>query len=280
MVKKIKNSELSNLGYKVPLLKNVAEAIRPSDIKDRVKSRNVIEIDSSIDGLMKKYEVKELRSIFKKRFVRFGRDREFRRVDRRESEFIKIKKLKIEGDVLNAVREFSENPNVEYAEPNYLYSLDYIPNDPSYNEQWAHQNMRSEQAWDIERGDPGVVIAIVDSGVDYNHEDLATNIWANPNEILNGEDDDNNGYIDDIRGWDFHNEDNDPMDDQRHGTHVAGIAAGVGNNGLGISGLCPRCSIMPLKASNAAGSFPQSASAEAVVYAADNNAQGKTKKQL
>jgi subtilisin family serine protease len=178
-----------------------------------------------------------------------------------------------ESDIGAIIEEFSADPHVEYAEPDYTYSIDYIPNDPSYSGQWAHQNIESESAWDIEKGNPGVVIAIVDTGVDYNHLDLSTNIWVNPGETSgNGIDDDGNGYIDDFRGWDFYNVDNSPMDDHSHGTHCAGIAAAIGNNSIGITGIAPEVRIMALKAGSASGSLPWTATAEAIRYAADNGA--------
>ena len=82
------------------------------------------------------------------------------------------------------------------------------------------------------------MIGVIDTGVDYNHPDLAANIWTNPGEIAgNGIDDDGNGFIDDIHGWDFVNNDNDPMDDNGHGTHCSGTIGGVGNNGIGVAGV-------------------------------------------
>ena len=116
-------------------------------------------------------------------------------------------------------------------------------------------------AWDIEMGMRQVILAIIDSGIEYTHPDLADNIWHNPAEIPgNGLDDDQNGYVDDDIGWDFSDapglpgsgdflsRDNDPMDEGGHGTHVAGIAAAVRNNGTGIAGVAPGCQIMTLRA--------------------------------
>ena len=121
-------------------------------------------------------------------------------------------------------------------------------------------------------GSPDVVIAIIDTGVDYNHQDLRNNIWVNPAEIPdNGIDDDGNGYIDDIHGWDCVGDDNDPMDDNGHGTHVAGIAAAE-NNKLGTVGIAYNCKIMALKAGNSSGYFNNSDIAEAIQYAYMNGA--------
>lgn len=121
-------------------------------------------------------------------------------------------------------------------------------------------------------GSPDVVIAIIDTGVDYNHIDLRNNIWVNPAEIPdNGMDDDGNGYVDDIYGWDCVGDDNDPMDDNGHGTHVAGIAAAE-NNKTGTVGIAYNCKIMVLKAGNSSGYFNNSDIAEAIQYAYMNGA--------
>ncbi|MFP6618226.1 MAG: S8 family peptidase, partial [Pirellulaceae bacterium] len=104
------------------------------------------------------------------------------------------------------------------------------------------------EAWHVETGSRDVVVAVIDSGIDYNHPDLAANIWTNPGEIPgNLVDDDNNGFVDDVHGWDFRNNVADPMDDVGHGTHVAGIIGAVGNNNLGIAGIAWQTSLMPLK---------------------------------
>ena len=172
-------------------------------------------------------------------------------------------------DVLNALVKYNDNPYVLYAEPNQIYHLDVIPNDQNFSQQWALYNtgqtggtpdadIDAPEAWDIETGDPDVVIAIIDTGVDYNHQDLADNIWINNGEDLNGNgivdsgdfndiDDDNNGYIDDIRGWNFQENTSDPYDYMGHGTHCSGIASAMTNNDVGVAGVCWNCSIMPLK---------------------------------
>ena len=104
------------------------------------------------------------------------------------------------------------------------------------------------EAWDINHGSQNVIVAVIDTGIDYNHEDLAANIWHNYGEIPhNGIDDDGNGFVDDYLGWNFFNHTNDPFDDYGHGTHVAGIIGAVGNNGIGVAGVSWKVKLMPLK---------------------------------
>lgn len=135
------------------------------------------------------------------------------------------------------------------------------PNDPHFGQQWNMTKIKMPETWEIAQGHGAIVVAVIDTGVDTRHPDLAANIWNNPAEIPgNGIDDDNNGYIDDVHGWDFTgtdqpNGDNDPIDPYNpyylagagHGTHVAGIIAAAGNNGLGVAGIGWGLRIMPLK---------------------------------
>ncbi|MCK9451279.1 MAG: S8 family serine peptidase [Bacteroidales bacterium] len=148
-----------------------------------------------------------------------------------------------------------------------------IPDDPYYNEQWYLPHIKADSLWMTTTGDTNQIIAILDTGVDYLHPDLVNKIWINHNEIPNnGIDDDNNGFIDDYMGWDFVNEDNDPRDDNSHGTHCAGIAGAETNNGIGIAGTSWGVKIMPVKVfqSNGIGYF--SHIAQGFWYAAQNGA--------
>ncbi|RUL83405.1 S8 family peptidase, partial [Tautonia sociabilis] len=181
------------------------------------------------------------------------------------------------------------DPAVLYAEPDYLISAAVAPNDPRFPEQWGLSNPASSvattgslpidadidatTAWQTSTGNRSVVVAVLDSGVDYAHPDLAANIWTNRGEVPgNGIDDDNNGYVDDIRGWDFVNRDNDPRDDNSHGTHVAGTIGAVGDNGAGISGVAWRVSLMPLKVLDRNGNGSISSAIDAISYAYRNGA--------
>lgn len=163
---------------------------------------------------------------------------------------------------------------VEEAYPDRAYKKAFEPDDPRYPNQWNLARMNLPPAWDITQGDPNIKIAILDTGVDYNHPDLAANVWTNPGETPNnGVDDDGNGYIDDYRGWDFAYVDNDPMDDHGHGTACAGIVAAVTNNGIGMAGIAFRCKLMCVKIGLSNGYSYDSMFAPAVIYAADMGAK-------
>ena len=137
-----------------------------------------------------------------------------------------------------------------YVEPDYiLYTDATSPNDTQFGQLWGLNNtgqsggtldadIDAPEAWDITTGSSNVVIAVIDTGVDYNHSDLAVNMWVNPGEVAgDGLDNDGNGFIDDIYGIDTVNDDSDPIDGNAHGTHVSGTIAAAGNNGLGVVGV-------------------------------------------
>jgi len=196
--------------------------------------------------------------------------------------------------VEQAVARLKSDPNVAYAEPNYIYHIDVVPNDARFSELWGLNNtgqtggtndadIDAPEAWDIATGSDTVLIAVIDTGVDYKHPDLATNLWTNPGEdpwqdpnnpaTGNKKDDDGNGKVDDWRGWDFVNNDNDPFDDNQHGTHVAGTIGAIGNNGVGVVGVNWTVKIMPLKFLSAEGSGSTSDAIEAILYAVAKKAR-------
>ncbi|MEJ2736734.1 MAG: S8 family serine peptidase [Anaerolineae bacterium] len=192
----------------------------------------------------------------------------------RRIEALDVDVLRLPPDlpVEEAAAVFARMPEVEFAEPNYILQAVAAPA-AEVEDQWGLQMIQAPPAWDlIETPDP-VLLAVVDTGVDRTHSDLAGNIWANPGEVPdNGLDDDENGFVDDTWGWDFVNGDNDPLDDMMHGTAVSSLAAGV-QDGAGVAGVCPWCQIVAVKVLNSAGSGTLDMVAEGIIYAADLGAQ-------
>ncbi len=179
-----------------------------------------------------------------------------------------------DADLRAASADLEALAEVEWVEPNYTLALDFIPNDPYYSTQSGYLNrMGLSAAWDLTTGEPGIVLAVLDTGVDMNHADLQGAIWVNPGETpLNGVDDDGNGFIDDVHGWDFAGNDNLPDDDYGHGTHVAGIAAARINNGIGIAGVAGNATIMPVDVfGGGIGTYEDLI--RAIIYATDNGAR-------
>ena len=151
-------------------------------------------------------------------------------------------------DLSDLASRLLEDPAVEYAEPNYVVRRSEVPNDPNFAEQWALNKIQAENAWNLAKGAESTIVAVIDTGIDYTHPDLQGNIWTNPGEIAgNGIDDDGNGYIDDVYGWDFINSDNDPMDGHNHGTHVAGTIAAATNNNTQVAGVAWYTKLVALK---------------------------------
>jgi subtilisin family serine protease len=177
------------------------------------------------------------------------------------------------------IARLAGTPGIAYVEPNYIIHASAIPNDTRFSEQWALNNtgqtggtadadIDAPEAWNLSTGSSSVVVGVIDTGVDYTHPDLAANIWTNPGEIPgDGIDNDGNGFIDDVHGWDFANNDNDPFDDNGHGTHVSGTIAATGNNNLGVAGVNWNAKIMALKFLDANGSGPTSGAVAAINYA-------------
>ncbi len=162
--------------------------------------------------------------------------------------------------VEEAVAALEDDPGVEFAQPNFLYHTSAIPNDTNFAQLVGLNNVGDHdidapEAWDITKGSAGIVVAVIDSGVAFDHPDLAPNMWVNPGDPAGGGDQDGNGLVDDIHGWDFVQNDNAPLDANGHGTHVAGTIGAQGNNALGVTGVNWDVSIMALRAGNALGSL-------------------------
>lgn len=185
------------------------------------------------------------------------------------------------------VQALEARSDVEYVEPNTLLQIDKIPDDAEFGQLYGMNNTGEEggtvdadidapEAWDVSTGSRDVLVGIIDTGVDYTHPDIAENYWHNPGETgldangadksTNGIDDDGNGFIDDFRGWDFANNDNDPIDDHAHGTHCAGTIGGRGNNGVGVAGVNWEVSIVGIKFLTGAGSGNLADAVKAIEY--------------
>jgi subtilisin family serine protease len=184
-------------------------------------------------------------------------------------------------NVEQAVALYRFNPLIEFAEPDYRFTINQtqtFPNDPSFNQLWGLHNtgqsggkvngdINAPEAWTLRTNANTVVVGVVDSGIDYNHPDLAANMWTNPAEIPNnGLDDDNNGYVDDVYGINAITNGGNPMDDNNHGTHVAGTIGAVGNNGIGVTGVAWNVKLMALKFLSADGSGSAADAIECINY--------------
>ncbi len=195
-----------------------------------------------------------------------------------------------------AMKRLLADPRVRYVEPNHVLSIAATPNDPSFGQLWGLHNtgqtggaadadIDAPEAWDVSTGSAGVVVGVTDTGVDFSHPDLAAQQWVNAGENCGSTDpgivcaqrsdsvdNDGNGFVDDWRGWDFANNDNNPFDDNNHGTHVAGTIGAVGNNGTGVVGVNWNVRIMALKFLSSAGSGTTAGAIGATMYAANMGA--------
>lgn len=172
--------------------------------------------------------------------------------------------------VATAIERLQGRAEVLYAQPNFIYHIENTPNDPSLGLLWGMSNIRATTAWDTYNGDGNFVIAVIDTGIAYNHPDLVDNLWVNPGEIAgNLIDDDGNGYVDDIYGYDFAYGDSDPWDGHSHGTHTSGTIGARGNNATGVVGVNWQIKIMALKMFTDAGSGDTADAISAMEYAVD-----------
>lgn len=221
-------------------------------------------------------------------------------------QFVVVKNISNKSTTEKLLEELNNDPAVEYAEPNFIYELvkpikeislndilapvsfdaEYAtPNDPRFGQLWGLNNTGSNEpngsagvagadidalkAWEITTGDRQVKIAVIDTGIDYRHPDLAANMWVNQAEKngLAGVDDDGNGYVDDVYGYDFANSDGDPMDGNSHGTHCAGTIGAVHNNGVGVAGVMENVSFVAVKFLTDAGSGSLENAIKSIDYA-------------
>jgi len=203
-------------------------------------------------------------------------ENQFRVRLKRETETKKFLNFQLKEGALDeaTLRKLNLSPLVEYAEPNYVHEPAEV-NDPLFDKQWGLKeesgiDINVEPAWEITKGSSSVVVAVIDTGVDLNHPDLKDRIWTNNKEIKdNGIDDDNNGFIDDSNGWDFKDNENHPMDEYGHGTHVSGIIA-ASENEVGIIGVAPKVTIMPIRVGDKL--FSSYDILQAIEYAKNNGA--------
>jgi len=190
-----------------------------------------------------------------------------------------------------ALAIYRNNPDVDWVEPNYIRRAMTVapPTDTFFDNLWGLYNTGQEvngtsgregadidilEAWKNTTDCSSIIIAIIDSGIDPNHPDLKNNLWTNPGEIANnGIDDDGNGYVDDIHGWNFVDNNNDLSDSNDHGTHAAGVIAARGNNSTGITGVCWSAKIMPLKFLDTHGTGSSVDEINAIAYAVKNGAK-------
>ncbi len=268
--------------------------------------RRLVHTDRTLSGEISPYEAKALHREAREKFrarvdkIRKKYGRRLQNADQPEVPYLgNIYRVKVHPavNIEEACAYYMQDPNVEYAQPDYLSTVQFFPDDPFYASSgswgqlypdlWGLIKIETEQAWDGMQG-AGVVVAVVDTGLDYNHPDIWDNVWVSSEYISDVNDDgeidlddvDVNGnkivdpdeMVDNMFGWDFVSDDNDPIDRHGHGTHVSGTIAAVGDNGVGVIGVAPRAKIMPLKGLNDFGSGSSSGLSEAITYAATNGA--------
>ena len=264
---------------------------------------------SSLDSLMNKHRIQEGEKLFPnekklktKQILTAINGSTFERPSLHNIFKLKLKSV---GNLFEIIKSFEEDTaNVVYAEPNYILSvtddkplspilseteiktlygpirksktenqISSPPNDPLFADQWYIPAINADAVWEQTTGTTNQIIAILDTGVDWLHPDLQNKIWNNIDEIPdNGQDDDGNGKVDDVRGWDWINHDNNPIDDNSHGTHVAGIAAAETNNGIGMAGVNWNAQIMPLKVFQSSGRGDAATISQAIIYASNKGA--------
>jgi len=266
--KSLKNSAAGQAEYLPNML--VVKFKNHMSFGEKVSATGIL----SVDAILRRYDVTEMRQFVKASFIRKDIDNSVAM----ES----IYNLTFRGDhsPLKIARALNSDPNVAYAEPKYVAYIDDAPNDAMYGVMSQFAQVQAEAAWSVVKGETGnVIIAVVDGGTDWDHQDLIDNIWSNPGEIPdNGVDDDGNGFVDDVRGWNFANNSNDPTglpntpSSASHGTHTAGTAAAVTNNSIGVASISWNCTLMPVNAGSPSNDRSIAFGYEGIAYAAANGA--------
>lgn len=239
--------------------------------------RRINETTQEITILSSREKAEEIKQRFPQRTARAPQDADIPELNR--NLLLQLKENISVDDVISA---YQSNPSIEYARPNYIAKIAVVPNDPyysssgswgqSFDDLYGLHIIDAAESWDINTGAQNIIVAVIDSGLDYNHPDIQGNVWLNQADPINGVDDDNNGYVDDYRGWSFPYNNNDVMDRHGHGSHVSGIIASKGNNVLGVTGIMWNSKIMSIKGFYDNGGGNTAALANAIIYAADNGA--------
>ena len=229
---------------------------------------------SSVDNILGQYPIFNAQPVFN-----IGKNPV---ADTSELERFYMITISTEQDIFLIINELNNDSNIEYAGPNHKVTTYLTPNDPyyhssgswgkNYSDLYGMHLIDAAGAWDVTTGSQDVVVAVIDTGVDYNHEDLLGNMWVNEDEILDENDTDGDGFIDNIYGADFANNDSDPMDGHGHGTHCAGTIGAVGNNSTGVVGVNWQTKIMAVKGLSDGGSGYSNDLANAIKWAADQGA--------
>lgn len=261
--------ELEHVGGKFPyhLVTETQELDRARN-EFRPVSRSIMVADHVLVSLKEGASVDEL----EKMNVQYGA-RVVRVLDDLKTYLIQLRAPTLKA-VEEAVEFYRKNTQgVAYAEPNYVRRFSRLPDDVLYSQLWGMEKIAAPSAWDITTGSRSITVAVIDTGMDMDHPDLIGNLWVNGGEIPNdGVDNDGNGYIDDVNGWDMVDDDNNPDDGDGHGTHCAGTIGAVGNNANQVAGVCWNVSLMPIRTGTAAGLY-DSDIVDAIRYAARNGAK-------
>ncbi len=248
----------------------------------------------SIDEKLKQQKFSKVAESKSTSLPKFNIEHFAKGIGKKDEELNRIIKVSFSNDVdeTSLIQILSSDPEIEFVQKSTTYKLDIIPNDSLISEQWALNKIKAFDAWNITGGSDTVILGIIDTGIDYDHPDLKNQIFINQGEIgidingkdkrSNGIDDDGNGFVDDYRGWDFTdragfpfdstggdylNWDNNPYDDQGHGTYISGITAAQTNNLIGIAGVAPKIKILNLRAFDPGGFGEEDDVAAAILYA-------------